>query len=89
MKIQTMFTKAIKSFKSSFLIIVLLTASLSGFSQNGAGFDLGDPDATPETTNAPLDGSLSVIVALGAGYAIKKARDERKQLRREATDTSF
>lgn len=35
-------------------------------------------DGPVATTNVPFDGGLTMIVAAGAGYAIKKARDKRK-----------
>jgi hypothetical protein len=46
----------------------------------------GNPDnnnglgnnSAPTTTNVPFDGGLSVVLAAGAGLAIKKARDKRK-----------
>ena len=36
------------------------------------GDPLGDPDA-------PIDGGVSLLVAAGVGYGIKKARDSRKK----------
>ena len=35
----------------------------------------GGPDPDP---SVPIDGGLSLLVAAGAGYAIKKAYDKRK-----------
>ena len=36
----------------------------------------GGPDPDPQV---PLDGGVSLLVAAGVGYAIKKAHDKRKQ----------
>jgi len=38
------------------------------------GGGLGDPDVA-----VPFDGGLTLVIAAGAGYAIKKARDNRKK----------
>ncbi len=32
----------------------------------------------PPNNDAPLDGGLSVLLAAGVGYGVKKARDSRK-----------
>lgn len=49
----------------------------------------GNPGPDPDQPNAsvPFDGGLSLLVAAGAGFAIKKARDKRKKenLRRDNT----
>jgi len=37
---------------------------------------LGDPGEDPD---APIDGGLSLLVAAGVGYGIKKANDQRKK----------
>ncbi len=37
---------------------------------------LGDPGDDPD---APIDGGVSLLVAAGVGYGIKKARDSRKK----------
>lgn len=36
----------------------------------------GLPDDPPQT---PIDGGLSILAALGGGYAIKKLRDKNKE----------
>ncbi len=58
----------------TFIIIIAFSClpSLSQ-AQRGPG---GDPDAT---TGIPFDGGLTLVIAAGAGYAIKKARDKRKR----------
>ena len=35
--------------------------------------------AQPTPPEAPVDGGLSLLVAAGAGYAVKKIREKRKQ----------
>jgi hypothetical protein len=62
------------NFRNRFAIIItaLLLCSVSAFAQpeeNG-----GDPPIN----DAPLDGGLSVLIAAGVGYGIKKARDNRQ-----------
>jgi len=47
----------------------------------------GNPGPDPDQLNAsvPFDGGMSLLVAAGAGFAIKKAHDKRKKgtLRRD------
>ena len=62
--------------KQFFATIIILIVSLfqhsSLFAQDG--FD--------DTVNdVPIDGGLSLLVAAGVGYGIKKVRDERKKTR--------
>ena len=38
--------------------------------------DPGDPGGDPD---APIDGGVSLLVAAGVGYGIKKVRDSRKK----------
>lgn len=39
-----------------------------------------DPcEDTPCEPDAPIDGGLSLLLAAGVGYGLKKARDERKR----------
>ncbi len=56
------------------LLIAIAFSCLPSLShaQRGPG---GDPDAPP--LGIPFDGGLTLILAAGAGYAIKKARDKR------------
>lgn len=37
---------------------------------------IGNPG---DDTDLPIDGGLSILVAAGVGYGIKKVRDERKK----------
>ncbi len=51
-----------------------LTTTILSAQPGGPG---GDPDPPP--TSVPFDGGLSLLVAAGAGFAIKKARDNRRR----------
>jgi hypothetical protein len=56
---------------SSFLLF-LLAIPLSGHAQ--LGDDFVDPDAA-----VPIDGGLSILLAAGIGYGVKKAHEQRKK----------
>lgn len=45
----------------------------------GDGYTGGDPDATP----IPFDGGLSLVIAAGVGFGVKKAYQARKQKKQE------
>ena len=57
---------------TNFIILVFLTFPLTGHAQ--LGDDFVDPDAP-----VPIDGGISILIAAGIGYGIKKARDQRKK----------
>ena len=41
---------------------------------------IGDPPDAPEgDPDAPIDGGVSLLVAAGVGYGLKKANDQRKK----------
>lgn len=40
---------------------------------------LAQPDSDLPDPDAPIDGGISLLVAAGIGYGIKKARDNRKK----------
>ena len=40
--------------------------------------DPGDGSCDPLDPSCPIDGGLSALLVLGAGYGIKKVRDARK-----------
>lgn len=52
------------------LIIALLISSvcLAQFPPDG-----------PDTPDVPIDGGLSLLLAAGVGYGVKKVRDQRKK----------
>ena len=37
------------------------------------------PPDDGDTQNAPIDGGLSILIAAGAGYAVKKGYEKRKK----------
>jgi hypothetical protein len=39
----------------------------------------GDPIDAQSTTDVPIDGGLGVLLALGAGYGIRRLRQEKKK----------
>jgi len=41
--------------------------------------DPNDPFPDTDLPTCPVDGGLSILVAAGIGYGIKKVRDERKR----------
>ena len=56
--------------KIAYILIVLLSFSGIIHAQT-------DPGADPD--NAPIDGGLSLLIAGGVGYGVKKIREKRKQ----------
>ncbi|MBE7171999.1 MAG: hypothetical protein INR73_15540 [Williamsia sp.] len=63
----------LKSLFATFCIVVLFICLPSmGWAQPGGPG--GDPDP-----QVPLDGGVSLLVAAGVGYALKKAHDKRKE----------
>jgi len=56
------------------LVFILLPTLI--YAQGGPGDPGGDPDPG---TNVPIDGGLSVLLALGIGYGAKKVNDLRKK----------
>lgn len=68
-----------KKIRSVFLITMLLGLPLLNFAQplpnqNGNGSHVGQ---TP--VGAPIDGGLSVLLLLGAGYGVKKIYNLKKK----------
>jgi len=57
--------------KAIYLLIVLLSiTAIAAHAQSDPGGD---------TESAPIDGGLSLLIAGGVGYGIKKIREKRKQ----------
>jgi hypothetical protein len=75
-----------KKIRSVLLIIMLLVLPLLNFAQplpyqNGNGSNVGQ---TP--VGAPIDGGLSILLILGAGYGAKKLAFMRKKDNKTSTD---
>jgi len=56
------------------LLTVMLVFSMAIISNAQDGF--GDP---PPSDDAPIDGGISLLVAAGVGYGVKKVREKRKE----------
>ncbi|HEX8331269.1 MAG TPA: hypothetical protein VF622_01535 [Segetibacter sp.] len=57
-----------------FLFVLALSISFSTYAQGpGGDGDLGNPD------NVPIDGGLSLALAAGAGYLVKRRHDAKKK----------
>jgi hypothetical protein len=55
------------------LLLILLTGA------NIASFADPEPNEDPQTNDAPLDGGLSILIAVGVGYGAKKMHEARKK----------
>ena len=54
------------------VILVALSAPVCLMAQD-------NPGGLPAVNDVPLDGGLSILLAAGVGYGIKKVRDGRKE----------
>ena len=57
------------------VVLILLIIMMPIFVMAG---DPGDGGCDPLDPKCPIDGGLSALLVLGAGYGIKKVRDARK-----------
>ena len=72
MKMKTMKRKLwINTILSLIVLLMMMLPSISYAQIIGGGCDPLDP-------RCPIDGGLSALLAIGAGYGIKKIRDARK-----------
>lgn len=44
--------------------------------------DPGNPDSTP----APIDGGVSILIAAGIGYSVKKVREHKRKKQEKNTE---
>ncbi|MBN8836603.1 MAG: hypothetical protein J0I09_05060 [Sphingobacteriia bacterium] len=65
--------KKILNIQTLIIIIILLIPSLSHAQVTDPG---NDPDAS-----APVDGGLSLLIAGGVGYGVKKMREKRREMK--------
>ena len=61
-------------YNALFTLVFTFLPLISLLAQDPGGFD--DPTAG---IDVPIDGGLSLLIAAGVGYGIKKVRDERKK----------
>ncbi len=62
--------------KKSLYIILIMASSLII-----PGVALSQPPPPPELpVDTPIDGGVSLLIAAGVGYGIKKVRDSRKKV---------
>jgi hypothetical protein len=60
-------------------LIVLVAFTCTATTLTAQPADPGlDPDPGPNTS-VPFDGGLTLLIAAGAGFAIKKSRDNRRK----------
>ena len=64
-----------KRYSKRLIIISILFVALNIIPDILRAQDPGDPGGDPD---APIDGGISVLVAAGVGYGIKKLREKRK-----------
>ncbi|HVX48512.1 MAG TPA: hypothetical protein VHB48_00085 [Chitinophagaceae bacterium] len=50
-----------------------------------AAYIIAGPRGFSSDPGAPIDGGISLLIAAGAGYGIKKVRDARKNKQAETT----
>ena len=62
---------SIKALMKMFTCMIVITLPTIAIAQPGG--DFGDPDAM-----VPIDGGLSLLLAAGVGYGVKKARAKHK-----------
>lgn len=60
------------------LMFVLLSVLMLGIGSAFAQVSGDPPPPPPDDPGTPIDGGLSILVAAGAAYGIKKYRDSRK-----------
>lgn len=61
-----------------FLLTILIALSVPAIAIANEHENPSDPGGSPDAA-VPIDGGLSVLIAAGVGYGIKKIRDERKR----------
>lgn len=66
------------------MIIIFCTIPVISFSQLTDPFSSpvqSAPPPPPDPVDTPIDGGLSLLLAAGVGYGIKKVRDQRRKQR--------
>ena len=65
-----------------FFVIIIMLLPLMGISQDPPG--PGDTGGGNPDGSVPIDGGLSLVIAVGVGYGAKKIRDYNKKKKEEA-----
>src|SRR4051812_37987851 len=60
------------------MVAVFLIFTSACFAQDGSDPG-GSGEGNPDDTNTPFDGGVSVLVAAGIGYGVKKAYDAKRK----------
>jgi hypothetical protein len=67
--------------KLTLLVFIFIAASIGGIKGYAQDpYDLPPPPDTP--VDAPIDGGVSLLVAAGIAYGVKKAHETRKKNKR-------
>ena len=64
-------------YNALFTVVLSCLPLISLLAQTPGGFD----EVPVGTLDTPIDGGLSLLIAAGVGYGLKKVRDERKKTR--------
>ena len=81
MKLETLKPEKRKGMKKRIILMTFVTMAMIVFmclpsiSFGQILPDPGNPDGSP----APIDGGVSILIAAGIGYSVKKVRDYRKK----------
>ena len=59
--------------------VFLLCCACTMVKAQGPGDPGGDPGGGGGTTNVPIDGGLTLLIAAGIGFAAKKSYDKHKK----------
>lgn len=66
-----------------FTLTVTLMLPAISFTQRGTRGAPPPPPPDPIDTNIPFDGGLSILLAVGVGYGVKRIRDQRMQKKKD------
>ena len=73
------------SLKKLFFVALVAAMPLLGMSQDPSGVpDPGNGGGNPDAGSVPIDGGLSLLMAAGVGYGVKKIHAQRKKNKEEA-----
>lgn len=61
--------KLVNQYKLLLIICIIMLPAIS----------IAQPDFDPETVDVPFDGGVSLLVAAGIGYGMKKIYDKKKE----------